>query len=209
MHGLFSLCYFGPIAYYQDILNCSKIRFEAFESWQKQSYRNRMYIDGPNGALMLNIPIVHQGGKQVYKDVKISYKDNWVNKHWQALKSSYNTSPFFEVLAPDIFKVMQEKPDFLFDLNLKLNQLIWQWLELKIEKEISSEWNAKPEFISDFRNIHHPKIPLLKNIEEYPQVFKHKAPFKSNLSILDLIFNEGPATYDYLKNNGLEKSKVL
>lgn len=198
MQGLFSLCYFGPISYYKDILSCQKITFENFESWQKQSYRNRMYIDGPNDKLMLNIPIEHKGGKQFYRDIKISYKDNWVNKHWQALKTSYNGSPFFEILGPDILNVLLKKPEYLFELNLELNQLVFQWLNIKIEIDHSQEWKLNPSPLIDFREKHHPKKKLDMKFEVYPQVFKHKADFKPNLSILDLLFNEGPASFGYL-----------
>lgn len=198
MQGLFSLCYFGPISYYQDLISCEKIVFESCESWQKQSYRNRMYIDGPNDQLMLNIPIEHQAGKQLYPDIKISYKDNWVNKHWQALKTSYNGSPFFDVLGPDILRVYTKKPVFLYDLNIELNQLVFQWLNLKIEIIQSDEWKQDPSPLLDFREKHHPKKPLVQNFTTYPQVFKHKSEFKPNLSILDLLFNEGPAAYGHL-----------
>lgn len=201
MHGLFSLCYFGSIAYYKDLLSCDKITFERFESWQKQSYRNRMYIDGPNDKLMLNIPIEHQGVKQLFKDVKISYQDNWLNKHWQALLSSYNGSPFFEILSRDIQLVFQKKHSHLFELNLELTLLVLKWLNVDAEINFSRDWKQDPFPLLDFREKHHPKKDqgVVENV--YPQVFRHKSPFKSNLSILDLLFNEGPAAFDYLKED--------
>ena len=198
MTGLFSTAYLGPISYYKDLLSCSKIRIEYHESWQKQSYRNRCYIDSPNGALMLNIPVEHPGGKQLINDVKISYQDNWPVKHWQAIQTSYNGAPFFEVLGPDLKDILDQKPVFLIDLNLKLQQMLFSWLRVDSKIAQTETWQANMNTGVDFRDSHHPKRDSGKALNPYPQVFDHKHGFTSNLSVIDLLFNEGPASYDYL-----------
>lgn len=198
MKGLFTLPYLGPISLYSDILLCDSVLFENNEHWQKQTYRNRCYIDSPNGLLMLNIPVEHTGSKKVYRDINVSYKDSWQLKHWQAIQTSYRSSPFFEVLAPELKCIYDKKFDSLYEMNWQLNRLICQWLQIKTEFGKTEKWEPSFEGFIDHRESHHPKKFSNLEMNVYPQVFDYKQSFKANLSILDLLFNEGPAAYDYL-----------
>jgi len=198
MTGLFSMTYLGPIAWYARLLSCDAIFLEACESWQKQSYRNRCYIDSPNGALMLNIPVQHTGGKQHSGDVKVSLRENWPARHWQAIKTTYNSSPFFEVLGPELEPYYHKPINNLWDWNLQLLKLMLNWLQVELTIKTTKHWEVQPGGKQDFRESFHPKHPTL-NFPSYPQVFDTKFGFRSNLSIIDLMFNEGPAAYDYLK----------
>lgn len=198
MKGLFSLSYLGPVLYYRDLIQCSEVFFEVQESWQKQSYRNRCYIDGPNGTLMLNIPIVHKGSKQLYKDVQISYHDNWAAKHWQAIQTTYNASPFFDVLGLDLKEVLDQRIPKLMDLNLELNRLLLHWMRFKPTINLTEDWRPVYEEGKDYREVHHPKKERHIKLPSYPQVFDTKYGFRQNLSVIDLLFNEGPAAFDYL-----------
>ena len=194
---LLSTTYLGPVLYYKSLLTADSVLLEACESWQKPSYRNRCYIDGPNGKLMLSIP-VQASSTGIIRDVKVSYKDNWHQKHWHALKTTYNTSPFFEILAPDLHSVYLEKPQFLWDLNLKLMTTVMDWLQYKFKWEETKEWMESAG--NDYREAFHPKREEMISLPSYPQVFDHKNNFIPNLSIVDLMFNEGPAAAGYLNS---------
>jgi len=195
--GRFSLCYFGPISYYSALLSYPKIVLEQFDNFTKQSYRNRTYIDSPNGELMLNLSIDHNS-KGLMRDTRISSKENWRQKHWQALLTSYGNSPFFDALAPELEIFYQEGADSLCALNLRSTELVLKWLRYEGEIHLSESWNLEAEEI-DHREDFHPKKRKQAPSLVYPQVFDHKTGFKKELSVLDLIFNEGPASWDYLQ----------
>ena len=106
--------YFGPVSQYAVIAQYEKIVFENFDSYQKQTHRNRMYIYDANGKLLLNIPIKHKSsltgaesdGRQLYKEVLIDNSFEWQKQHWRALKASYQTSPFFEFYEDELLSLI-------------------------------------------------------------------------------------------------------
>ncbi len=192
----FSTAYLPPIAYVKAVLAYPEICLEHFESWQKQSYRNRCYILGANGVQFLNIPVAQQASKTPINQVCISYHENWQRKHWQALVSAYGNSPFFEVLAPDLEPLYLQKTERLLDWNTQLFNLILKWLQYPLNIKASTEW--EPTVENDFRNYFSPKKVTEETFVPYPQVFQPTGHFSPNLSVIDLIFNEGPAAFDYL-----------
>jgi len=196
--GLFSLSYWGPISYYAALIKYPRICLEQYDHFQKQSYRNRCYIDGPNGELMLNIAI-EKGHKQLTRDAKFSASQEWSQKHWQALITSYGSSPFFDALAPEIERLFQQEFPSLALLNFQSTLLILKWLRYEGIVELSKEYQHEPIDWEDLRESFSPKRRQDNSFLPYPQVFDHKSGFKPELSILDLIFNEGPLAYDYLE----------
>lgn len=195
--GRFSLCYFGPISYYSALLSYPKVVLEQYDSFTKQTYRNRSYIDSPNGELMLNISIDHNS-RGLMKDTRISAKENWQQKHWQALITTYGASPFFDALAPELESFFQDEMHSLTEVNFRASQLVLKWLRYEGEVHLSESWHLNVEE-RDHREDFHPKKRKLAPSVAYPQVFDHKTGFKKELSVLDLIFNEGPASWDYLQ----------
>jgi len=196
MSVCFSTAYLPPIAWFRALKAFEEVQLEAWESWQKQTYRNRCYILGPNGPQMLNIPILHNENKNRMGTVEISYAQNWRHTHWQAIQSAYGNAPFYEVLATSFEAVYREKPKRLFDLNLKLIELCLGWLRMETNIKSTSVW--EPDYETDLREEFHPKKARSGNFPRYPQVFDDQQDFTPNLSILDLLMNEGPAAYDYL-----------
>ncbi len=195
---IFSTAYFPPVIYFSELINSERTVIEQYENYVKQSYRNRCEILSPGGKQTLSIPVIKKSGqKQLIKDVKIDYKNNWQAQHLKSLQAAYLSSPFFEFYIDSLLPFFKKKFTFLFDLNLEILQTILN--EMQIERKINLSEKFVPEYPdNDFRYIIHPKKDLSTNLKEYTQVFSEKYGFVPNLSILDLLFNEGPNTENFL-----------
>tara|TARA_B100000497_G_scaffold100301_1_gene113703 strand:- start:112 stop:720 length:609 start_codon:yes stop_codon:yes gene_type:complete len=200
MSLVLSSVYAGNLVYYSLIANSNKIILDVYENFNKQSFRNRCVIASPNGPLKLIIPIV-RSSKNIVKDVKIDNTQNWKKIHWKSLESSYRSSPYFEFYEDEFYSLyFKNKNDFLFDFNNKINLAILKCLGIETEIIISSSYVEKDLEIEDFRNIIPSKSNVLEKFKEikYNQVFQEKQSFLPNLSILDLLFNEGPLAKQFL-----------
>ena len=194
MSLVLSSVYAGNLVYYSLIANSNKIILDVYENFNKQSFRNRCVIASPNGPLKLIIPVV-RSSKNIVKDVKIDNTQNWKKIHWKSLETSYRSSPYFEFYEDEFYSLyFKNKNDFLFDFNNKINLSILKCLGIETEIIISSSYVEKDLEIEDFRNIIPSKSKGLEKFKEikYNQVFQEKQSFLPNLSILDLLFNEGP-----------------
>ena len=194
MSLVLSSVYAGNLVYYSLIANSNKIILDVYENFNKQSFRNRCVIASPNGPLKLIIPVV-RSSKNIVKDVKIDNTQNWKKIHWKSLESSYRSSHYFEFYEDEFYSLyFKNKNDFLFDFNNKINLAILKCLGIETEIIISSSYVEKDLEIEDFRNIIPSKSKGLEKFKEikYNQVFQEKQSFLPNLSILDLLFNEGP-----------------
>ncbi|TVZ25150.1 WbqC-like protein [Gillisia sp. Hel_I_86] len=199
---LVSLPYFGPISQFKELVDTTKVWIEKEDNFQKQTYRNRMYVYGANGKLSLNIPIKHLPKTEVkvhqkYNGVKIDNDDKWQNTHWKSLKTAYQTSPFFEFYEDELAPLFSQEYPTLYEFNQDCFKTVLECLQLELEFEHTSEYDKHPENIVDLRNLINAKSTL--KIPEYIQVFQEKYGFLSNLCILDLLFNEGPNAVAYLK----------
>lgn len=199
---LLHLPYFGTISHFKEVVKPAEIWFENDDNYQKQTYRNRTYIYGANGRLTLNIPIKHlhiPGVKhhQKYRDVKTEDSFNWQKQHWKSLKSAYQTSPFFEFYEDDLFPLFHTEAKFLMDFNYRCFDLVCECLQLDIEYQKTYEFVKAVEDMLDKRDLINAKIQC--EVKVYNQVFQEKKGFLHDLSILDLIFNEGPNAVNYLR----------
>ena len=193
--------YFLNIAHFVAIAKADEIVFEMDDNFLKQTYRNRTYIYGANGKLGLNIPVIHsQKNRQKYRDVKIFNEDNWQSLHWKSLLSAYRTSPFFEYYEDELQHLFTEKAEFLFDFNLKCFKVICDCLQLDLNITKTKTYQKNTADKIDFRHLVNAKKEISYSFENYTQVFNNKHGFISNLSILDLLFNEGPNALNYLES---------
>lgn len=187
------LPYLGNLAFYKLLTEFDTILIEKEEFFQKSSFRNRCEIAGPNGRLNLSIPVV--GGKdkkQYYKAAKISFEHPWVKDHWNSLCASYRRSPYFEYYEEELYAIYWNKENnLLFDFNWRLFQWVANVLKLNQSFDFTQEYQKDYIDVVDYRSKFLPKKK--ENISiDYMQVFEEKTGFLSNLSIVDLIFNEGP-----------------
>lgn len=196
--------YFPNISHFVGMAKANSLTFEVKDNFQKQTYRNRTYIYGANGKLLLNIPVIHtQNNRQKYRDVKIANYSKWQNLHWKSLQSAYRTSPFFEFYEDDIQPLFQLNPDFILDFNFKCMEVVSNCLQLELKFEKTLEFQKTVHDKTDLRHLVNAKKEQRFQFEPYPQVFKEKHGFMGNLSILDLLFNEGTNALNYLRAQNL------
>ncbi|UOE37638.1 WbqC family protein [Chryseobacterium oryzae] len=196
---LLPVFYLPPISWFSEFLNPeNEVTFEQFENFPKQTYRNRANIFGANGQLSLIIPI-HHNGSRIYKDIKVSYREDWQKLHWKSIKTAYQSSPYFEYYEDKLIKLYEEKNKFLLDLNLKSIEIIQNILKTDKAHSLNSEYLKNPEQ-SNFREKFSAKNPSDYDMEEYYQTFSDKMGFLKDLSVLDLICNKGPESVTYIKN---------
>lgn len=190
--------YFGDIAHYVAIFKHRKVLWELCDNFQKQTLRNRMYIYGANGKLMLNIPVKHFGAaRRKTAETLIENAFEWQNHHWKSLCSAYRSSPFFEYYEADFEKLYSQKAEKLLEWNLSCITLVLNLLQFEISMRETDEYLETPADNSmDYRPLAEAKRWNFR-FAPYPQVFP-QLPFLSNLSILDLLFNLGPKSKDYL-----------
>lgn len=187
--------YLPNIQYMARLVTEEKIAFINNKHYQKQTFRNRTEIYGANGKLKLTIPIVHHKTKahQLDGKVAIHYDNKWQKDHWKSLEAAYRSSPFFEYYEDDFYPYYHQNFEKLMDFNIVLIEKILSLLDaevnilrmVKVEKEFSDLIIAKKK--------------VKKDNPHYHQVFQSKHGFINNLSILDLIFNLGPQSLEYLR----------
>lgn len=195
--AILSTTYLGPVQYFTKFFLYRKIFIEQYETYLKQSYRNRCYIYGANGVLTLIIPVKKQSGNATKtKDILIDYDTSWQRIHWNSIVSAYASSPFFEFYEDDFRHFYDSNEKYLLDLNQKLLELILDFLEIESVIKLTGEYRKIYDGEKDYRDMLNPKKRLLKpdnrfNPCKYNQVFTANHGFIENLSIIDLLFNEG------------------
>lgn len=195
--------YFPSISHFVAMVQSKAINFEMDDNFQKQTNRNRMYIYSPNGVQLLNIPIKHSKNSfQKTRDVKIENDFNWQKQHLKSLEAAYRSSPFFEYFEDDIRPIFTKKYEFLMDLNLQTFELVSECLGATFDIKYTTEYFKDVNDVKDYRTLANGKKDA-SLFEEYTQVFEEKEGFLTNLSVLDLLFNEGRYALDYLKNQQL------
>lgn len=191
---LLTTAYLAPVSYYTVLTNAANVLFENFDSYEKQTYRNRCQIATANGVMALSIPIEKGNSEKVLtKDIRISTHNNWQNQHWRAIESAYNSSPFFEFYMDDFLPFYTKEWTFLWDFNLEIQVKVLELLDCKIKMQPTTEYKKTvDDDVIDLRNSFKPK--LLNTIIEakpYYQVFAQRFGFQKDLSVIDLLFNMG------------------
>ena len=197
--------YFPSISHFAAIVQAEKVTFEMEDNFQKQTNRNRTYIYSPNGIQLLNIPVKHsKTAHQKTKEIQIENDFDWQKQHFKSLEAAYRSSPFFEYFEDDLLPIFEKKHQFLMDLNLEVFDLITRCLRLKIDYTTTTEYfhEINSNEVIDFRFLANGKKDH-SQFESYTQVFDDKFGFINNLSVLDLVFNEGKFALDYLQSQQL------
>ncbi len=207
--ALLQTTYFGPIQWYQKLYRYDQTLIEQYDSYQKQTYRNRCVIATANGLQALTVPVEHNVQRSTFsvqcKDLRISDHNQWRRVHWNALQSAYSESPFFDYYADDIRPFFEKKYEFLVDFNEAIRQTVCDLLDIQPKVEYTSSFlsplTSHFSPLDDFReviNAKHPQADADFQPRRYWQVFEGKHGFQANLSILDLLFNMGNEAVFYL-----------
>lgn len=201
MNSLLLPTYFPSISHCAVMAQSENITFEIEDNFQKQTNRNRTYIYSPNGIQLLNIPVKHsKNAHQKTKEIQVENEFDWQKQHFKSLEAAYRSSPFFEFFEDDIRPFFEKKHHFLMDLNFEALDIVSKCLRMKLEYAKTTEYFHEVDAsISDFRTLANGKKDN-NTFETYTQVFDDKHGFINNLSVLDLLFNEGKFAMDYLKN---------
>lgn len=196
---LLPVFYLPPISWFSEFLNPgNEVVFEQFETFPKQTFRNRTNIYGANGKLSLIIPINHNGSRE-FKNTEMSYREDWQKLHWKSIKTAYQSSPYFEYYEDKLIKLFENKEKFLLDFNIKSIKIILDILKTEKAYSLNKEYIKNPEEVN-FREKFSAKIPSEYEMDEYYQTFSDKMGFLNDLSIVDLICNKGPESMTYIKH---------
>lgn len=215
---LLSTAYFPPVSWFaaaardftlsSDRVLPSVVLLEACENYQKQSWRNRCAIAAASGVEIYSVPVVHEGGsfRHPVKEIRIDYSTAWVERFWRAVCSAYENSAFFEYYRDEIAAILFSRPERLWDLNLSLIHYFLDKCGIQARIEETASYLPPGASPDDLRDAIHPKRKdtVLDSLglsgRPYHQVFSGNYPFKENLSVMDLLFNEGPDCLYWLKS---------
>ncbi len=212
---LLGIAYFPPVSYFALIAKGmvlspentipSIVYIEACENYQKQSWRNRCRILAAVGPAYLNFPIVHEGSHELpITEIKVDYSTPWVLKTKRAIASAYESSAFFDYYKAELFEILDSHPETLFELDMRIIRFFLDKTGIAADLRLTDTFQPSSG-VDDYREVLHPKRPntVLKDLgleKPYFQVFARKYGFISDLSIMDLLFNEGPDSICYLTN---------
>lgn len=196
--------YFPSISFYKALTNHDNLLIERCEHYHKLSYRNRCYIAGPNGSILLSVPLARgKNQRTVMKDVRISNADRWQALHWKTLVSAYRRSPWFEYYEDELGMLYEKPVSFLLDWNITClewaNKIIGVHPPVTFTDEYLKSYEADSH-ITDARDVIKPsEKEIAEDTVRYTQVFQDRVGFLPDLSILDLIFCEGKRSLELLK----------
>jgi hypothetical protein len=198
--AVFPMFYLPPVAYFAQ-MNRHKhnVVIDGEEHLVKQTYRNRANIYTPDGPLTLVVPVIK--GSKVHtkvKDVKISYDFRWQRLHWMSLQSCYRRSAYFEYYENEFARFYEDKFEYLFDYNEQLLYMLLRMTKIKADINLAGDYHPRYTDLTDYRSAFSSKKESVAEQKPYFQVFEERHGFIKNLSIVDLLFNQGPQTVTYL-----------
>lgn len=201
---LIELQYLPPLEYFVLLNGRNTVLLDAHEHFEKQTYRNRCYIKGPHQVEKLTVPVKGSGKKLTTSEIEIDYRQKWLQQHWRTLEAAYGKAPFFEHYAPFFQGVYEKKPRRLWELNLEMLTLCLKFLQIPVTLQLTGTYlESTNPAVLDWRTVINPKKgAIASNIYQpkpYNQIFGKD--FVGDLSVVDLLFCEGPAAKLILQNS--------
>jgi hypothetical protein len=200
--AIFSSAYLPSVSCFAAMMRAEKIIIEKHEHFVKQTFRNRALVYSANGLQQLIVPIKHGNLYRIpMHEIKISFDSPWNKIHWRSLESAYRKSPYFEYFEAELKPFFENPAENLFDYNLALTEKIFSMLRLNFNPGFTSTYEKEYAGKKDFRNHFVPGKRNL-NLPAYHQVFSDRHNFIPDLSVLDLLFNKGMESKNYLDEIG-------
>ncbi len=191
--------YFASIAQYAAILKSDTTLFEVHDHFVKQTYRTRCYIYAANGKLLLNVPVNKSKGQKITTpQVELNYSEDWQTLHFKSLQSAYQNSPFFEYYQDDLAVIFNTKYQYLGELHSACHHFVMDALQENSKSSYTKEYTIDTQNVTDLRTFINAKKQVVIDTPDYIQMFDDQHGFLPNLSVLDLIFMEGPSSAIYL-----------
>ena len=183
---------FPCISWWGRVAKAERVILDGHEHFEKMTYRNKYHISGANNSIKLSVPLVHGRNQRVpVKEVRIFNDARWQVQHLRTLESVYNNAPFFEYYEFSLRALYETNFTYLTEFNLAALKWVKKQLNLGFEIEETAGFIKEyPEGVTDLRRM--TKVP--EQLPRYYQVFEDRIGFVPDLSILDLLFSEGPAT---------------
>jgi len=197
---LLSTAYLPPVSWFRVALQASELMIEAYETYPKQTYRNRCQLITANGIIALSIPVKKiRGEKKMIQDIEIFYDEPWQRLHWRTIDAAYSNSPFYLYYKDELMPFYEKKYRFLLDYNMMISEALFRLLGYSSDLQLTSTYHHQAEGCTDMRNSFSPKDKAnVSHFNPYHQVFEERHGFVPDLSIIDLLFNEGPGASSYL-----------
>lgn len=194
-----------PISIYSIFVQSKNIIIEKHDNYNKRTYRNRFIINSSTGPQMISIPLKKGKNQLLYKDVKISYDNDWVKNIKKTLKTCYGSAPFFDFIYEDIIQIFEKRYKYLFDMNTEFRNYINDFLEIDTIFDYTQEYKkAYDSKIIDLRDSFLPAHDLKSIVDgknmSFRSIFEEKENLIKNPSILDLLFNMGKYSFEVLEN---------
>jgi hypothetical protein len=199
MRAVLSLHYLPNVLWMRHLLKGNAI-IDVHEHFVKQTYRNRTSILSANGPLALTIPVIKTAHKMPIHELKPDNTIHWQRQHWQSLKSAYGSAPYFIHYADAFENLFTTNTTNLLQFEIDLLKLCIKYLKVDVQLNFSETYiNCLSDDI-DLRQHITPKVIPKEIFKPYLQIFAEKFAFEPNLSIIDLLFNQGPRSIDYINN---------
>ncbi|XZF13892.1 WbqC family protein [Chitinophagaceae bacterium MMS25-I14] len=194
---------FPNLLWWTAVAEAGSVLFDEAAHFEKMSYRNRYYVAGANGLITLSIPLVHGRNQRVaMNEVRICNKDRWQTQHWRTIMSAYNRSPFFQHYEPALKPLFEQEFDLLQDFNMATMHWLKTQLRQTFDETFTNDFRKDyPDAMSDLRKNMKPGLEQSSShrFPEYYQVFSDRTGFLPNLSMLDLLFAEGPHAMAWIR----------
>lgn len=199
---VFPVYYFPPVSWFVAAAQEKVVLLEKYEHYKKQQYFNRMRILTSNKVLTLSIPIHKARENTIISKREIFFDGKWMHDHWVSLTSAYRSSPYFEFYEDYFEPFFKEKNPSLLDRNVAIIQMLREVLQLDFEIRFTEKFQGSDQYEIDYRRVFNPRGATAATwFAPQPYLHVFGDTFHPDLSILDLLCNQGPAAGVYLKNS--------
>ncbi|MDD2411557.1 MAG: WbqC family protein [Bacteroidales bacterium] len=205
MDLLLSTAYFPSIEYMACLTKASRVFIEKHETYPKQSLRNRCYLAGSQGVQMLSIPVVKTlGNNTPVEKIQIDESQDFRSHHFKTIQTLYSSAPFYDYYIDFVKADIFNPENNLIEYNLTILKRLMSFLEIKVNINFTDCFQKNKNDKFDLRFVLSHKtaygtFSIINSVQTYSQVFSDRNGFFANLSVIDLIFNEGPSASTILK----------